>query len=77
MNGFPNQNGQPQQQMPQFNQNTMNQLQQASNALAQQLQQMNMTPQQYLEQAMTNGTISQGRYEWARQMANQVMGTKY
>jgi phage I-like protein len=55
----------------------MNQLQQASNALAQQLQQMNMTPQQYLEQAMTNGTISQDRYEWARQMANQIMGTKY
>ena len=77
MNGFPNQNGQPQRQMPQFDQNTMNQLQQASNALAQQLQQMNMTPQQYLEQAMTNGTISQDRYEWARQMANQIMGTKY
>lgn len=72
MNGFPNQNGQPQ-----FDQNTINQLQQASNALAQQLQQMNMTPQQYLEQAMTNGTISQDRYEWARQMANQIMGTKY
>ena len=75
MNGFPNQNGQP--QMPQFDQNTMNQLQQASNALAQQLQQMNMTPQQYLEQAMTNGSISQEQYQWARQMANQVMGTKY
>ena len=36
-----------------------------------------MTPQQYLEQAMTNGTVSQERYEWARQMANAVMGTKY
>ena len=37
----------------------------------------NGQPQQYLEQAMTNGTISQDRYEWARQMANQIMGTKY
>ena len=36
----------------------------------------NGQPQQYLEQAMTNGTISQDRYEWARQMANQIMGTK-
>lgn len=68
----PNNNGQSQ-----FDQNTMGQLQQASAALQQQLQQMNMTPQQYLEQAMTNGTVSQERYEWARQMANAVMGTKY
>lgn len=72
---FPNPNGQ--QQMPQFNQNTMEQIQKASASLQQQLQQMNMTPQQYLEQAMTNGTVSQERYEWARQMANAVMGTKY
>lgn len=77
MNGMQNQNGQPQQQAPQFDQNMMNQIQQASNALAQQLQQMNMTPQQYLEQAMTNGSISQEQYQWARQMANAVMGTKY
>lgn len=72
---FPNNNGQP--QMPQFDQNTMEQIQKASASLQQQLQQMNMTPQQYLEQAMTNGTVSQERYEWARQMANAVMGTKY
>lgn len=72
MNGTQNQNG-----GPMFDQNTMNQIQQASNALAQQLQQMNMTPQQYLEQAMTNGSISQEQYQWARQMANAVMGTKY
>jgi hypothetical protein len=72
---FQNNNGQP--QMPQFDQNTMEQIQKASASLQQQLQQMNMTPQQYLEQAMTNGTVSQERYEWARQMANAVMGTKY
>lgn len=72
---YPNNNGQP--QMPQFDQNTMEQIQKASASLQQQLQQMNMTPQQYLEQAMTNGTVSQERYEWARQMANAVMGTKY
>lgn len=72
---IPNNNGQP--QMPQFDQNTMEQIQKASASLQQQLQQMNMTPQQYLEQAMTNGTVSQERYEWARQMANAVMGTKY
>lgn len=72
---FSNPNGQP--QMPQFDQNTMEQIQKASASLQQQLQQMNMTPQQYLEQAMTNGTVSQERYEWARQMANAVMGTKY
>lgn len=60
-----------------FNQNTMNQIQQASNALQQQLQQMNMTPQQYLEQAMMQGTVSQDQYNWARQMANAVMGTNY
>lgn len=72
MNGMQNQNG-----GPMFDQNMMNQIQQASNALAQQLQQMNMTPQQYLEQAMTNGSISQEQYQWARQMANAVMGTKY
>ena len=77
MNGFLNQNGQPQQQTPQFDQNMLNQIQQASNVLAQQLQQMNMTPQQFLERAMTNGSISQEQYQWARQMANQVMGTKY
>lgn len=72
---FPNNNGQP--QMPQFDQSTMEQIQKASASLQQQLQQMNMTPQQCLEQAMTNGTVSQERYEWARQMANAVMGTKY
>lgn len=72
MNGMQNQNGQPQ-----FDQNMMNQIQQAANSLQQQLNQMNMTPQQYLEQAMTNGSISQEQYQWARQMANQVMGTKY
>lgn len=60
-----------------FDQNTMNQIQQASQALAQQLQQMQMTPQQRLEQAMTDGTVSQDRYQWARQMANAVMGTNY
>jgi hypothetical protein len=69
---LPNSNGQMN-----FDQNTMNQIQQASQALAQQLQQMNMTPQQRLEQAMTNGTVSQDRYQWARQMANAVMGTNY
>lgn len=69
---FPNSNGQMN-----FDQNTMNQIQQASQALAQQLQQMQMTPQQRLEQAMTNGTVSQDRYQWARQMANAVMGTNY
>lgn len=60
-----------------FDQNTMNQIQQASNALQQQLQQMNMTPQQYLEKAMMQGTVSQDQYNWARQMANAVMGTNY
>jgi hypothetical protein len=69
---LPNSNGQMN-----FDQNTMNQIQQASQALAQQLQQMQMTPQQRLEQAMTNGTVSQDRYQWARQMANAVMGTNY
>lgn len=69
---FPNSNGQMN-----FDQNTMNQIQQASQALAQQLQQMQMTPQQRLEQAMTDGTVSQDRYQWARQMANAVMGTNY
>ena len=69
---IPNNNG-----LPQFDQNTMEQIQKASASLQQQSQQMNMTPQQYLEQAMTNGTVSQERYEWARQMANAVMGTKY
>lgn len=39
---FPNNNGQP--QMPQFDQNTMEQIQKASASLQQQLQQMNMTP---------------------------------
>lgn len=72
MNGMQNQNG-----GPTFDQNTMNQIQQAANSLQQQLNQMNMTPQQYLEQAMTNGSISQEQYQWARQMANAVMGTKY
>lgn len=60
-----------------FDQNTMNQIQQASNALQQQLQQMNITPQQYLEKAMMQGTVSQDQYNWARQMANAVMGTNY
>ena len=69
---FPNSNGQMN-----FDQNTMNQIQQASQVLAQQLQQMQMTPQQRLEQAMTDGTVSQDRYQWARQMANAVMGTNY
>jgi hypothetical protein len=69
---FPNSNGQMN-----FDQNTMNQIQQASQALARQLQQMQMTPQQRLEQAMTDGTVSQDRYQWARQMANAVMGTNY
>jgi hypothetical protein len=69
---LPNSNGQMN-----FDQNTMNQIQQASQALAQQLQQMQMTPQQRLEQAMTDGTVSQDRYQWARQMANAVMGTNY
>ena len=72
MNGMQNQNG-----GPMFDQNTMNQIQQAANSIQQQLNQMNMTPQQYLEQAMTNGSISQEQYQWARQMANAVMGTKY
>lgn len=69
---LPNSNGQMN-----FDQNTMNQIQQASQALAQQLQQMQMTPQQRLEQAMTDGTVSQDRYQWARQMANAIMGTNY
>lgn len=72
MMNYGNSNGQPQ-----FDQNTMSQLQQASAALQQQLRQMNMTPQQYLEQAMMNGTVSQERYEWARQQANAAMGTNY
>lgn len=68
--------GNPNGQM-QFDQNMMAQLQQASQALSQQLQQMNMTPQQKLEQAMMDGTVSQDKYQWARQMANAVMGTNY
>lgn len=68
--------GNPNGQM-QFDQNMMAQLQQASQALSLQLQQMNMTPQQKLEQAMMDGTVSQDRYQWARQMANAVMGTNY
>lgn len=60
-----------------FDQNTMNQIQQASATLQQQLRQMNMTPEQYLQRAMTNGSVSQDRYNWARQMANAVMGTNY
>ena len=72
MNGMQNQNG-----TPQFNPNSMNQIQQAANALQQRLQQANTTPQQYLEMAMQNGSITQDQYQWARQMANTVMGTKY
>jgi hypothetical protein len=72
MNGMQNQNG-----GPTFDQNTMSQIQQAANSLQQRLNQMNMTPQQRLEQGMMNGSISQERYQWARQMANAVMGTKY
>ena len=72
MTGMQNQNG-----GPIFDQNTMNQIQQAANSLQQELNLMNLTPQQYLEQAMTNGAISQEQYQWARQMANAVMGTKY
>ena len=67
----PNQNGMN------FTQNTMQQLQQASQNLGAQLQQMNVTPQQYLEQAMQNGSVSQERYNWARDMANKVLGTNY
>jgi hypothetical protein len=67
----PNQNGMN------FTQNTMQQLQQASQNLGAQLRQMNVTPQQYLEQAMQNGSVSQERYNWARDMANKVLGTNY
>lgn len=67
----PNQNGMN------FTQNTMQQLQQESQNLGAQLQQMNVTPQQYLEQAMQNGSVSQERYNWARDMANKVLGTNY
>ena len=66
-----------QNQGPNFDQNTMNQIQQASSALSAQLQAMNMTPQQRLEQLMTNGTVSQQQYEQARQMANMILGTNY
>lgn len=41
------------------------------------LSKMNMTPQQYLEQALTSGQISQQQYEEARRQANQFMGTNY
>lgn len=60
-----------------FDQNTLNNIMQTSQKMANDLKAMNMTPQQYLEQAMTNGQVTQDRYEWARQMANQVLGTKY
>lgn len=60
-----------------FDQNMMNNIMQTSQKMAADLKAMNMTPQQYLEQAMTNGQVSQDKYEWARQMANQVLGTNY
>ena len=60
-----------------FDQNTLNNIMQTSQKMAADLKAMNMTPQQYLEQAMTNGQVSQDKYEWARQMANQVLGTNY
>lgn len=60
-----------------FDQNMMNNIMQTSQKMANDLKAMNMTPQQYLEQAMINGQVTQDRYEWARQMANQVLGTKY
>lgn len=60
-----------------FDQNTLNNIMQTSQKMANDLKAMNMTPQQYLEQAMINGQVTQDRYEWARQQANQVLGTKY
>ena len=60
-----------------FDQSMMNNIMQTSQKMAADLQAMNMTPQQYLEQAMTNGQVSQDKYEWARQMANKVLGTNY
>lgn len=60
-----------------FDQNTLNNIMQTSQKMANDLKAMNMTPQQYLEQAMTNGQVTQERYEQARQMANKVLGTNY
>lgn len=60
-----------------FDQNMMNNIMQTSQKMAADLKAMNMTPQQRLEQAMMNGEVTQDRYEWARQMANQVLGTNY
>ena len=60
-----------------FDQNMMNNIMQTSQKMAADLKAMNMTPQQRLEQARMNGEVTQDRYEWARQMANQVLGTNY
>ena len=60
-----------------FDQNMMNNIMQTSQKMAADLKAMNMTPQQRLEQAMMNGEVTQDRYEWARQMANQVLGNNY
>lgn len=45
-----------------FDQNTLNNIMQTSQKMANDLKAMNMTPQQYLEQAMTNGQVTQDRY---------------
>lgn len=38
------------------------------------LQQMGMNPQQYLQQQLQSGNISQDRMQYAMQMANQILG---
>lgn len=53
------------------------QLQPGMDKLNRTLQELNLTPQQYLEQKMLSGEISQQAYDNARIRANQVLGTKY
>jgi len=61
----------------QFSQNGMANLMQRMQQINAELSKMNMTPQQYLEQALTSGQITQQQYEEARRNANQLMGTNY
>lgn len=52
------------------------QFQQRLNAAQQQLQQMNMSPEQFLNQQVQNGQLSQDRLNWAIEQANQAYGRK-
>lgn len=76
---FNNQNNPNMQQPIQgpLDQNAMNQIAQAASNLNQQLSQMGKTPQQYLQEQMNSGAVTQDAYNRARQMANFIMGVNY